>query len=62
MLEWARGEGGERYRRVVVGKGIVNVHVFEKPADMGVEEMFDHFVIEFGIYKDGADVCFDDVR
>lgn len=44
---------------MVVGEGVVDGHVFEEPADVGVEEAFDFFVVELGVDEDGADVSFD---
>lgn len=38
-------------RRMVVGIGIVDVHVFEKPLDVLVEEALDLPVIELRINK-----------
>ena len=46
---------------MVVGKGVVDGHVFEKPADVVVEEALDFSVVELGVDEDGADVGFDDV-
>lgn len=55
-----RGEGrGEAYGWMVVGKGVVDGHVFEEPADVGVEEALDFCVVELGVDEDGADVGFD---
>lgn len=44
---------------MVVGKGVVDGHVFEEPSDVGVEEAFDFFVVEFGVDENGADVGLD---
>ncbi len=63
-----RGEGGKEggkgeeegtYGGVVVGKGVVDGHIFEEPSDVGVEEAFDFFVVEFGVDENGADVGLD---
>lgn len=47
---------GRAYSRMAVGKGIVDSHVFEEPANMGLEEAFDLLEIELGVNKDGTDV------
>lgn len=49
----------ETYGGVVVGKGVVDGHVFEEPSDVAVEEAFDFFVVEFGVDEDGADIGLD---
>lgn len=46
---------------MVIGKSIVNRHVFKVTADMGFEELFNLVEVEFRIHKDGAKVGFDDV-
>lgn len=46
---------------MVVGKGVVDAHVFEEPSDVCLEEPLDFFVIKFGVYEDGSDVSFDDI-
>lgn len=58
------GEGGgegRAYGRVAVGKGVVDAHVFEEPADVGLEEAFDLLEVEFGVDEDGADVRLYDI-
>ena len=47
---------------MVVGKGVVDGHVFEVPADVLVEEGGDYGEGEGGVDEDGAEVGFDDVR
>jgi len=47
---------GRAYDRMAVGKGIVDGHVFEEPANMGLEEAFDFFEVELGVDEDGTDV------
>ena len=46
---------------MVVGIGVIDVHVLEKPSDVLVEEALDLAVIEFGVNKESANVRFDDV-
>ena len=55
-------EVGEVGGRVVVGKGVVDGHVFEVPADVGVEEGGYDGEGEVGVDEDGAEVGFNDVR
>ena len=55
-------KGKGTYGGMIVGKGVVDGHVFEKPSDVGVEEALDFFVVEFRVHEEGADVGFDYVR
>ena len=43
---------------MVIGKGVVDGHIFEEPADVLVEKALDFLEIVFGVDKDGADVGF----
>lgn len=55
-----RGNWGKTtHGRVVVGKGVINTHVLEKPADMGVEESLNFFVVELGVDEYGTYVGFE---
>lgn len=46
---------------MIVGKGVVDGHVFEEPSDVGVEEALNFSVVELGVDKNGADVGLDHV-
>lgn len=50
------------YNRMVIGKSIVNRHVFKVPADVGFEEFLDLVEVEFRIHKESAKVGLDDIR
>ena len=50
------GIGNGVYRGMVVGIGIVNIHVFEEPLYVFVEEALDLSIIEFRVNKEGANV------
>ena len=47
---------------MVVGKGVIDVHVLEEPFYMLVKESFDFTVVELRVNKKGADVGLHDVR
>ena len=64
-----RGTGGvlvgtrvETYGGVVVGKGIVDAHVFEKALDVDFEESLDFFEVVLRVHEHGADIRLHDVR
>lgn len=46
---------------MVVGVGIIDVHVFEKPFDVLVEEAFNLSVVKFRINKEGTDIRLHDI-
>lgn len=50
------------YDRVMVGKSIVNGHVFEEPTDVLVKETLDFCEVEFRVDEDGAKIGFYNVR
>lgn len=52
----------QAYRGMIVGKGIVDRHVFKEPPDVSVEEALDFLVIELRVDEHGADVSFRYVR
>lgn len=41
---------------MAIGERIIDSHVFKEPADMGLEEAFDLFVVELGVHKDCSNV------
>lgn len=44
------------YRGMVVGKGVVDRHVLEEPADMLAEKAFDFLVVVLRVHEDRADI------
>ena len=47
---------------MVVGISVVNIHVFEEPSYVLIEEALDLAVVEFRVYKESADVGLHNVR
>lgn len=50
---------GRAYRWVIVGKCVVDAHVFKVMSNVGFEKSFDFFEVEFRIDKYGANIGFD---
>ena len=47
---------------MVVGKGIIDTHVLEKPSDVLVEKALNFSIFEFGVNKESANIRLDDIR
>ena len=55
-------KGQATYCRVVVGKSVVNSHVFEEALDVLIKEALDFAVVEVRIDEDRSNVGFENVR
>ena len=49
------------YGGVVVGIGVIDVHVLKEPFDVVVEEALNFSIIEFGVNEESANVRLDDI-
>lgn len=47
---------------MIIGKGVVDGHVFKEPPDVLVKEAFDFLEVELRIYEYGANVGLNNVR
>lgn len=43
---------------MVCGKGIVDAHIFEEPADVGIEKSLYFFEVELGVNENRANIGF----
>ena len=50
------------YCRMIVCKCVIDIHIFEEPTDVVLEESLHLAIVKFGINKDSSDVSFDDIR
>ena len=47
---------------MVVGIGVIDIHVLEEPSDVLIKEALDLAVVEFRVYKESANVGLHNVR
>ena len=50
------------YRRMVIGKSVVDSHILEEPPNVVIEKAFDFTIIIFRVDEDSSDVRFDNIR
>ncbi len=55
---WAR----RAYRGMIVGKGVIDIHILEKPSDVLAKEALNLSIVEFRVNKNGADVRLHNIR
>ena len=56
--QWAR----RAYRRMIIGKGVIDIHILEKPSDVFAKEALNLSIVEFRVNKNGADVRLHNIR
>ena len=50
------------YRGMIVGKSVIDIHIFKEPPNVVLKEAFDLVIVVFGVDEDRSDEGLDNVR